>query len=414
VNRGNKVFTAVSIAVCAGAFAGVAVVAAQDDGPVPFTLNCELDGRDIACVGQLPEVVPPSTTSPPSTSTSTTVAPTTSSTTSVPPPSSTSSSTTTTTSVAPTTTTTTAAPTTTTTPPTTTTQPPTPGVFTAGFDTPADFYDRFQREVFFGINQPRGSHTDWIGDHSTECGGEPTNRNVHHASHGDDPNLFWWCAPGGPDTGHVMTSVQTEGYAQVLFAPNQTFSNVRKICWDQSMKSLPRKWTQVVVIPEALYQANNRVLHYVSPEVLPFPAIDGIPPGPMSQGPNGHQAPALYSQWDAYVLTFTNGSLDTHSRQGRQMYFNAIGSATGAPRYRQCLTDNENGTVTYVNEMPNAWFSDGKQTRNPITMPGSLPNGTVRVIFEDDIYDSFKTDAGNPTTQQLGTWHWDNIRIEHG
>jgi hypothetical protein len=275
--------------------------------------------------------------------------------------------------------------------------------------------------VFFGIDQESGSHHNWIGDHDMNCGGAATQRNVQHNSHADDANLFWWCAPGGPDTGHIMTSVQTEGYAQVLFSPNRTFNDVTKICWDQSMRSLPRKWTQVVVIPEALYQANGRKLNYVSPEVLPFPGIGGLPPGPMTAGPNGPDRPVDYANWDSYVLTFTNGSLDQHSRGGndpndwfnwgRQMYFNGIGSATNAPRYKQCITDNGNGTITHVNQMPPDHGSDAKVTRQPITLRGAIPNGQVRVIFEDDIYDSFKAGVPDPTVTDLGTWHWDNIEI---
>src|SRR5829696_4377042 len=148
---------------------------------------------------------------------------------------------TTTTIAAPTTTarpTTTTASTTTAAP--TTTQPAVTGAqFVATFDTAQDFFSRFQREVFFGgggrvatneAGQPMG---EWLGDHNMGCEGPTTQRTVH-SDGAHDAEMFWWCAPGNDATkGHLMTSMWTSGYAQVDFAPNRSFSNIRKVCWDQ-------------------------------------------------------------------------------------------------------------------------------------------------------------------------------------
>ncbi len=278
--------------------------------------------------------------------------------------------------------------------------------FFASFDTPEDFFDRFQREVFFGGDgNDRSSLAQWQGDHSMGCEGPMTQRTVHSdGAHNDE--MFWWCAPKGPESGHIMTSMYTEGYAQVLFAPNESFTDVTEVCWDQNMTTLPRKWTQVVMVPEDLYESNGGKLHYVNPALLPFPADGGLPPGPMSQGPDGDQMPALYDEWNAYVLTFTSGSVDQHSREGNDTYFNAPPTDDKATRFRQCATDNGDGTVTHVNQL-----ADG--TTRTITLRGSFPDGEVRVIFQDDTYDSFKTDLGDRSggDDPRATWHWDNISI---
>jgi hypothetical protein len=295
--------------------------------------------------------------------------------------------------------------------------PVVPGAqFTATFDTPEDFFNRFQTQVFFGINQDTSTHHRWLGDHNMGCAGPTTYREVNHNSHADDPNLFWWCAPNGPATGHVMTSLLTGGYGQADFAPNRAFNNVRRVCWDQSMVGLPRKWTQVIIVPEGLYQSNGGKLNYANPELQPFPAGDALPAGPLPVGANGPEFPGRDAfnaswapQWDGYVLAFTVGSLQQYSRGGAQYYFNAIETGDPAPRFRQCLEDLENGQIRHTNTLGNG------QTRT-VTLAGSLPNGPARVIFQDDTYDAFKADNPDPTGLSGGavesTWHWDNITID--
>ena len=289
--------------------------------------------------------------------------------------------------------------------------------FFATFDTPEDFFGRFQTQVFTGGTTERGTHTDWLGEHDADCQGPTTYRPIHHESHADDGNLFWWCAPKGPETGHVMTSFLTEGYGQVDFSPNQVFNDVREVCWDQSMVGLPRKWTQVIVIPESLYQQNRGGLQYGNPELQPVPAGDTLAVGPLpieaSTGRpmwpgrdafNNVWAP----QWNGFLLTFTVGSVSQYSKQGNHADFGGAETADPAPRFRQCFEDLENGTVRHTNALP-----DGRT--KVVTLPGSLPSGPARVIFQDDTYDAMKADNPDPTGLNGGTvestWHWDNISI---
>ena len=286
--------------------------------------------------------------------------------------------------------------------------------FHATFDTPEDFYDRFQTETFFGEGNDRSHLAQWQGDHSHGCEGPTTQRTVHSDGAHDD-EMFWWCAPKGPESGHIMTSMYTDGYAQVLFSPNQSFTDVTQVCWDQSMVGLPRKWTQVVVVPEEMYQANDGRLNYVNPELLPVPAFGGIPPGPLATDADGEPAwpgsrdafNATYApQWDAYLLAFTLGSLQQYSVGGAQYYFGGSETDDKAPRFRQCFEDLENGQIKHTNVLP-----DG--TTREVTLPGALPDGDVRVIFEDDTYDSVKTELGNRSAgdNPLATWHWDNVSV---
>ncbi len=83
-----------------------------------------------------------------------------------------------------------------------------------------------------------------------------------------------------------------------------------------------------------------------------------------------------------------------------------------AARYRHCMIDNGNGTITLTQDRPATILlrrSDqvpgGLRTR---TLRGSFPDGQVRVSFEDDMYDPPKRAGYDPTTL---TWHWDNIEI---
>jgi hypothetical protein len=340
---------------------------------------------------------------PPATTTTTTTAPATT-TTQAP----------TTTTQAPTTTTT-QAPTTTTQAPTTTTTPPVAGVFSATFDTPGDFYDRFEFQTWHGRDAAGPSFSEWDGDHDHSCGTPATQRRVHAANPAES---VWWCAPGNdPLKGHVMTSMYTEGYSQASFAPTRSFDNVRRVCFDLNLTQLGRKWVQVSIIPEALYQSNARE---VGPDGQPVVRatpnvrklnfiIDDL--GPVVEsgqliGPSG------------FVLVYTNGSIDTFTGEyanygnlRRDSYFESRSSADKATRYQHCMVDNENGTVTHTTQLPDKL--------RVATLRGSMPNGPSRVIFQDDTYDAPKGEGGNrqfdlPGSDSRTTWHWDNIRIEYG
>ena len=214
------------------------------------------------------------------------------------------------------------------------------------------------------------------------CEGPTTQRTIHV----DRPEeSFWWCAPRGPESGHVMTSMYTTGYAQVNFAPNQPFTDISRVCWDQNQTEMGgRKWTQVVVVPEAIYQANGRRLNYIKPPLQNDVAVNG-----------------LRLIGDSFLLEMLRGSTTTYVGQAVQSSdFSGFQTPDKARRFRTCVTDLNNGTVQIALER--------ESTVDVRVQPGSLPNGLVRVIFQDDNYDPPKDAA---STTSLATWHWDNIEI---
>ena len=80
-----------------------------------------------------------------------------------------------------------------------------------------------------------------------------------------------------------------------------------------------------------------------------------------------------------------------------------------AKRYRHCITDNENGTIT-----AELFDRTGAGSREVRTHRGAIPNGEVRVIFEHASYHNGKDAEHYDTTNGLGdelTVHWDNVQI---
>ena len=338
------------------------------------------------------------TTPPPSTTTSTTLPPTTTTTTVAP--------TTTTTSTTSTTTTTTVAPT------TTTTQPPGSG-FLATFDTPQDFYDRFDTHTgnYCTGNQPPNCRPEnlppgWApvefpGSHNLACQPPPTQRTVNISNHN---NLFWYCAPGGAATGHMMTGINTSGYSLVSFTPKQTFTNVREVCWDQSLADLGGgKWSNVVLVPDATLRSNpnlnpDRVadgegpwrLDYVTPSF----AVPGGP-GDFNIQDLGTGAGAIFGvkQFRGTTIIY-RGNVEL-AVDGSEF----TAGADEATRFPHCFRDNGNGTVTYTQ-------GRAQGTSHTVTTAGSFPDGPAWVLFQDDTYDADKHGGTGRYT-----WHWDNISI---
>jgi len=310
-------------------------------------------------------------------------------------------STTTTTTTSTTTTTTTVAPTTTTTTP--------PSGFVATFDTPLDFYDRF--DTYTGNYCTDGTTCrpedigptvkQFPGSHNLACQAPPTTRTVTVGAHS---NFFWWCAPGGSTTGHVMTGLNTSGYALVSFAPKQSFTDVREVCWDVSLADVGGgKWFNVVLVPEATYLTHpntnpRRVsdgegpyrLDYVTPD---FAAANG--PGDFNIQDLGTGAGAVVG-----VKSF-RGTTQIY-RGDLELAFDAdswTAVSDESTRYRHCFRDNGNNTVTYEQ-------SRASEVQR-VTTGGSFPDGAVRVIFQDDTYDADKHGGTGRYT-----WHWDNITVE--
>ena len=81
------------------------------------------------------------------------------------------------------------------------------------------------------------------------------------------------------------------------------------------------------------------------------------------------------------------------------LYTNGTDKAT---RFQNCMTDNGNGTITATQDR-----STGRLTA---TVPGSFPNGTVTVIFQDHDYTPDKSEITRSSAPPTPC-HWDNILI---
>lgn len=337
--------------------------------------------------------VPPSTTLPASTTSSaatTTAAPTTT-TTSTPVTSS-------------------SAPATTTTQPATTTTVAPTSTLPATTTTVADgvlFFEAFSTEaslnrfVFDVHNDGTWPLRSFGGDHDHNCGNPYTYRPL--VEERDDVNgqseMIWWCAPAGPDSGHFMTGMNTEGYTIIAFSPKGTDgsarvfpANANRICWDQNLTDLGgRKWTQLAVVSDDTFIANGRRLPYRNPD---FSDVAGETT--LSIGADGFLFNNLRNSTE-----FFKGDTGTVLDE-----FGLPRVTDKAARYRHCVRDNGNGTVTRTQTRP------GGQVHT-ITGPGSFPAGPRVFILEDDTYNADK-DYDGPAQANPYTWHWDNIEISAG
>ena len=240
---------------------------------------------------------------------------------------------------------------------------------------------------------------EWLGDHDTDCGPPPTTRTIllpgdrqpddgkHYSS--DTGGAVFRCAPGGPGTGHLMTTFDTIGYAQIGFSPRATFDDVSQVCWDQNMTDLGnRKWTQLVIVTEDEFEAAGGRLDFVSPDLDEGPASLGTP-----------------LPDDAFLLEVRNGSSIVHSTGGRDTNFSGYKNDDKKRRFTTCVSDLGDGTVDVEFER-----EEGVDRRTHV---GEFPDGPVRVIFQDDTYNAPKSPPELDVDAPF-TWHWDNIVVETG
>ena len=168
---------------------------------------------------------------------------------------------------------------------------------------------------------------DWHADHGMSCENpNSTHRTIHLTSQQQAGDAaFYYCMPeGNQDKGHVMTTVNTEGYVTVWFSPKPTFRNVSKVCWDQNITDLGGgKWTVVNFLTPAEY-AGKTDLGYTSPDF------------PMGGGPSSPQGPAAngVKVFRGGMSSYTNGQFHEGAR--------GVTVSDKAARYKHCVIDNGN------------------------------------------------------------------------
>jgi hypothetical protein len=218
-------------------------------------------------------------------------------------------------------------------------------------------------------------------------------RDVHISNHA---NLFWHCAPTGPDSGHVMVGINTSGYAITGFTPKQSFNNLRSVCWDQNLTDLGGgKWFTVTIVPHATFISHPNTNPRAAQEGEgPFRLDYTLPEFDADNAPGDFN---LQNQPRWQFKLFRNELRAFDRVSGTGDWGTSGGFVAGgdrATRYRHCLTENAAGDVV---------LTQNGQSWNTGT---SFPTGEVHVIFADDTYDADKHGGTG-----LYTWHVDNIEI---
>lgn len=254
--------------------------------------------------------------------------------------------------------------------------------------------------------------TSWLADHNDRCSGPAEKRTVQRGDRatGFDPGWFYHCAPGGADTGHVMTSIgDTSGYSIGAFTPKQTFTDVEMVIWDVNQTDLgDRQWTEVAIIPADRFDFQN------------LPCTTDVPCATTTHDQIGSVGTQWSGQRTRNIITpqMPSGYLQATGPLGYRCdgcaYAPSLrfGSGYGAGdpaltsvsvRRTNYFMDNGDGTLTWGFELEDGTF-------NEHTVPGSFPDGPVRVVFKDHNYTPLKSPATLlPTT--TFTWHWDNIGV---
>jgi hypothetical protein len=243
------------------------------------------------------------------------------------------------------------------------------------------------------VDTPRYTH----GDHDMSCGDPTTtSRTLDNADH-DVSQYFWQCAPGGDNAkAHLMTGFDSTGYTVVAFSPNQSFSNVSKVCWDINATDLGGgKWTNMIIVPEALYQEFAPRMDYVR-----FDFNNQNAPGDFNIQAADHPGLSFFGVTDFRGTQFVYDGDDMLAHPGGDT---AHVTKDKAARYQHCVEKTGTTTARLTIQRP-----DGPASVYNVDVGAAWPTGQVRVIFQDEMYDPPKREGYNENNV---TWHWDNITI---
>jgi len=290
--------------------------------------------------------------------------------------------------------------------------------FSETFDTSAGFYERFDYG-YSGISPLFTPGTSGVnnyhGDHDDECNGPLTARSVDLGGT-SGANLifdeaFWWCAPNGPDTGHVMTGVDTLGYNHAWFSPKETFVGVQQVCWDINRTAMShRKWTEIhfTDIADATRYPVGTVTAAGNSEARGTGGYDlgYTNPDFRQTAPNN----GLFPESGTLAGLVDNGGTvgwfqNQDQWQGNSPFYGWPGVNAGADkatRYTNCLSNQSDGQTMKLLQ------KQVDQTFRELIIPGQIPQHPVRISFHDANYDPIKD--SNYQADRL-TWHWDNIRV---
>lgn len=261
--------------------------------------------------------------------------------------------------------------------------------------------------------------TSYAGDHDQSCGDpNATSRTVALSGNGlsmDFSQVFYHCLPGGdPTKGHLMTAVNTSGYNIAWFSPKPSFTGIQKVCFDVNETfEGGRKWLQVLFVdpsdatrwpvgtPTYTTDGGTRIIGAARGTGgfdLGFTAPDFRDPnGPTTRiHPGTPETLAGLKLLLAAPMWFQDGDFTTKYEGPGNIITDVSDKAA---RYSHCFENIDASHVRLTQATPT-----GTRT---FDMVGQIPQGSVRVVFEDDNYNGEKSEhpAG------ADTWHWDNIQI---
>ena len=237
-------------------------------------------------------------------------------------------------------------------------------------------------------------------EHNMACEGPTTFRSLPAVTPADfaviDPGStsnIYYCAPGNDAAkGHMMTTIDTTGVAVLSFSPKQTFTNVRKVCFDINTNNNigAGKWVNAWIVPVGSVAANGGRFDFADEPALD---IDQQAPGP-----------------DDFHFKYMDGSL-VGPNDFIWWEWNRRASES-ATRFTQCVEQTAPGQLTYTRDLPVDANGDGvvdPGVAETVTRTGAgdIPRGAVRVIFQDGSYNPEK----HGSVTGAITWHWDNINI---
>ena len=258
--------------------------------------------------------------------------------------------------------------------------------FVETFDTPESM-DRFDYAVHHAWTAQDTDET-WIGDHDMNCGPPEPGRTIDNPTRVDDGTTYYadvrdpvvfWCRE------HLMTTFNTNHYAQVDFAPKQTFEDVTRVCWRQNRTDLGgRMWTQLVIVPLATYESNDGRFDYVASRFSP-------------EGPGKY---GIHATDETLLVEIGTG--DPRVQVGQRVDDGGGSWDAGsdkATRYQICVEDSGRDLeITFeTDEAPDVYRREGR-----------IPSGPVKVIFQHDLYNPDK----DPGVSNGYTVHWDDLIID--
>lgn len=229
------------------------------------------------------------------------------------------------------------------------------------------------------------------GDHDLACGSPLTHRDIDLRNIED---FFYHC------NGHVMTAFSSSGYSIISFTPDRVFTDISRVCWDvNSTDQGGGRWTNMVVVPEAVHQ------QFVAADVDGGPRLDYVTPGfNANNGPGDFNIQQQDHDGTIYGLKDHRGVLSWYENDSTlwQSSWNPANvTEDETSRFTKCVAQTDDNELTISIDRPTGHT-------DVFTIAGTLPDGDVRVIFQDDQYNGPKR-GGFDEFQT--TWHWDNIEV---